>query len=179
MDPVHTAAARKQGQLAGGMERLRTASEPARHCTAISVWRVLPAFSPAPVRASSGLLVRVLPCTLVLRRGRWLSGDLVVVDGELCALAVPPHQPPVQPAQPSALPWSVQVHSTLFGTCRNLKVMSFTPCGWDRSPSQSNMVPHLLLVFSGLPVSYRSSRSCTVHVPFHVCVRFFFPNLFW
>ena len=99
-------------------EALCALAVPAPAVSPAGAWRVLPAFSPAIVRASSSLLVRVLPCTLVLRRGRRLSGDPVGVDGGLCALAVPPpaaYQPPVQPAQPSALPWPVQVHSTTFG----------------------------------------------------------------
>ena len=51
---------------------------------------VLPASSPAAVRALPGLCVRELPCTPLPRRGRWPSGDRGGVVGRHCAFAVSP-----------------------------------------------------------------------------------------
>ena len=53
-------------------------------------WLVLPASSPAAVRALPGLCVRELPCTPLPRRGRWPSGDRGGVVGRHCAFAVSP-----------------------------------------------------------------------------------------
>ena len=127
---------REFGLLGEQAEGLCALAVPAPAVSPAGAWRVLPAFSPAPVRASSGLLGRVLPCTLVLRRGRWLSGDPVGVDVERCALAVPP---------PAACPTCTALGIALLcpgpqHALWNLK-LSFTP--WISTECNSPSAPSL------------------------------------